>query len=357
VQQRVMNASPVTSANQLPLFYSTPTAAQLAAVPNTLEELQSISLSGNPDAPNFILPQYANAGFLNPVLVVNSPIGNSSYHGLALQLNRRFVNGFQMIGAYTWSHNIDDSTADFFTTILTPRRPQDFQNLRADRSSSALDRRHRLTLTGLYDIPLFKGSNSWLMKNIIGNWQISGIYTYESPEYATVQSARDVNLNGDTWGDRVFVNPNGHGDTGSDVTGIDRSGNPSEDPAAIVGYVVNDPTAKYVRAGVGQIPNAGRNTMAIRPTNNVDAGLLKRISVTERVKLQLQGQFSNILNHPQYTGGYINHVDGANPALVAITTGIGVRNMLTPGNSNFNRPDLTFFSNARQITVVAKIVF
>jgi hypothetical protein len=50
-------------------------------------------------------------------------------------------------------------------------------------------------------------------------------------------------------------------------------------------------------------------------------------------------------------------VDAANPALVAITTGIGVRNMLTPGNANFNRPDLTFFSNARQITIAAKLIF
>jgi hypothetical protein len=357
VQDRIMNGSPVTAANALPLFYSAPGATQLAGLTNTLADLENISLSGNPNAANFILPRYANAGFTNTALVVNNPIGNSSYNGLALQMTRRFVNGFELIGAYTWSHNIDDSTADFFSTLLSPRRPQDFQNLRADRSTSALDRRHRLTLTALYDVPMFKSSGNWLMKNIVGNWQISGIYTYESPEFATVQSAADVNLNGDTWGDRAIVNPNGVGNTGSDVTGIDRNGNPTTDPASIVAYTVNDPTAKYIRAGIGQVPNAGRNTLPLRPTNNWDAGLLKRFSFTERVKLQLQGQFSNLFNHPQYTGGYVNHVDAANTALVSITTGIGTRNMLTPGNANFNRPDLTFLSNARQITVVAKLVF
>jgi hypothetical protein len=31
--------------------------------------------------------------------------------------------------------------------------------------------------------------------------------------------------------------------------------------------------------------------------------------------------------------------------------------MLTPGNPIFNRPDLTFSSNPRSITVVAKLVF
>lgn len=357
VQQRITVGSPVTVANQLPLYYAKPDAATLAALPNTLADLESISFSGIPGVENFILPKYANAGFTNPVLVVNSPIGNSSYHGLALQLNRHFSNGLQFIGAYTWSHNIDDSTADFFTTILTPRRPQDFQNLRAERSTSALDRRHRLTLTAIYELPFFQGGHNWFAKNILGNWQISGIYTYESPEYATVQSASDVNLNGDTAGDRVFDNPNGRGNTGSDVTAIDRAGNPTDDPAATVAYLVNDPTAKYIRAGIGTVPNVGRNTLPLRPTNNFDAGVMKRVSITERVKLQLQGQFSNLFNHPQYTGGYINHVDAANPALVSITTGVGVRNMLTPGNSLFNRPDLTFLGNARQITVVAKLTF
>ncbi|MGE5646048.1 MAG: carboxypeptidase regulatory-like domain-containing protein, partial [Acidobacteriota bacterium] len=144
---------------------------------------------------------------------------------------------------------------------------------------------------------------------------------------------------------------------GSDVTAIDRAGNPTDDPAATVAYLVNDPTAKYIRAGIGTVPNVGRNTLPLRPTNNFDAGVMKRVSITERVKLQLQGQFSNLFNHPQYTGGYINHVDAANPALVSITTGVGVRNMLTPGNSLFNRPDLTFLGNARQITVVAKLTF
>ena len=49
------------------------------------------------------------------------------------------------MAAYTFSHNIDDSTAEVFRTYTTPRRPQNFRNLRADRASSALDHRNRLT--------------------------------------------------------------------------------------------------------------------------------------------------------------------------------------------------------------------
>ncbi len=358
VQTRINRFSPVTSSNALPTFFTTPTPTQLASLRNTFAGLE--------DLPN-TLPQFANAGFNNDI-VENAPVGNSTYHGLAVQLNRRFSKGLLLIGSYTWSHNIDDSTADFFTTVLTPRRPQDFQNLRSERSSSALDRRHRLTLTAVEDIPFYKSSGNWFLKNLVGNWQIAPIYTYESPEYATVQSQDDSNLNGDPWGDRVFINPSGKAGSGSNVTPIDSSGaavpyqvtdaagNTFTNPA-IAAYVANNPGARYIQASQGTLPNGGRNTLPLRPTNNLDLSIVKRFTLSERVRLELHGQFSNALNHPQYTGGFINHVDGANPALVAIEQSGSVRNMLTPGNAIFNRPDLVFPSNSRAITVAAKITF
>ena len=36
--------------------------------------------------------------------------------------------GCLFIAAYTWSHLEDDATATNFSTYLTPRRAQDFQN-------------------------------------------------------------------------------------------------------------------------------------------------------------------------------------------------------------------------------------
>ena len=103
----------------------------------------------------------------------------------ANQLSRRFSNGLQFIGAYTWSHNIDNSTAEVFSTYATPRRPQDSQDVAADRSSSALDHRQRFSFELMYDVPFFKHSN-WVMKNVVGNWEIAPIYTYQSGQPYTV---------------------------------------------------------------------------------------------------------------------------------------------------------------------------
>ena len=126
------------------------------------------------------------------------------------------------MAAYTWSHLIDDSTADVFSTVLTPRRPQDFQNLNADRSSSPLDRRQRFSFSTVWDVPFFQHSENWFKRNMLGNWLSTGTYIYESPEYVTVQSGLDSNLNGDSAGDRAIVNPAGIGNTGHRCYSLDK---------------------------------------------------------------------------------------------------------------------------------------
>src|SRR5260370_39388930 len=120
----------------------------------------------------------------------------------------------------------------------TPRRAEDFTNLRRDRATSALDRRHRFTTTVIYDMPFFKHS-SWLAKNLLGNWEIASLYTFESPEFATVQSSTDSNLNGDSAGDRTIINPTGDGSISSGATALKNSKTDTVD------YLANTPNAPY----------------------------------------------------------------------------------------------------------------
>ena len=47
---------------------------------------------------------------------------------------------------------------------------------------------------------------------------------YESPQFATVQSGLDSNLNGDSAGDRTIINANGVKNTGSGVVALARNG-------------------------------------------------------------------------------------------------------------------------------------
>ena len=361
VQDRINERSLVDPTHFLPTFLTNPGQAALDALPNTLASLR---------APGSLIPAYKTAGFTTP-LVQFSPYGSSNYHGLAAQLTRRFENGLQFQAAYTWSHTIDDSTADFFSTFLTPRRPQDFQNVAGDRGTSALDRRNRFTLAVLYDLPFFKNSN-YFLKNIVSNWEISPIYTFESPEYADLQSSQDANLNGDSAGDRVILNPKGVPGTGSDVTAVCNSayltstaaangipcggsgtvgGNAVGTSGFVVGYVAQNPNAQYLVARAGALAITNRNTVPTQHINNWDASVRKSLNFTENTKIEFYAQAFNVFNHPQFVPGSLNDILSVGQA------GTAIKNFLTPGQSNFLDPTKTFASNARTMQLALKFVF
>jgi outer membrane receptor protein involved in Fe transport len=341
IQDRLNVGSVVNPGNALPLYMTAPSPATLDGLTSTLPALTSSYNAGG-----FLLPQYANAGFDGSYMVGFMPMGASTYHGLAAQVNRRFTNGLQFVGSYTFSHNIDNSTAEVFSTVTSPRRVQDFQNLRAERSSSALDHRNRFTMAIVYDMPYFKDRGNWFMKNVVGNWEMAPIFTYETGTLATVLSVVDANMNGDSAGDRTVINPNGTQNVGSGVTALTNS------KGQTVAYLAKNPNARYIQAQKGMLANGGRNTEHLMPIDNIDFSLLKRFNVfKENYKLEFGARFYNFLNHPQYTGSLINDVASQGYTQTSVT------NFLNPSQTSFYHPDYVFSSNPRTIQLSAKFIF
>ncbi len=331
-QSRLNSVAVVTPDRFLPTYLTRPSQASLNALPLTLNDLTNISNNS-----------YEQYGFENPITAYLSR-GNSIYHGLALQLDRRFSGGLQLRGSYTWSHLIDDSAAEFFSTQLSPRRPQDFQNMTNEKGDSALDRRHRLTVAAVYDTPWYKGSDNWFLKNVVGNYLWTGSYTFESPEYATIQSNVDSNLNGDSAGDRTIINPNGVPLTGSSVTALTNSAGQT------VAYLADNPNAQYIVAGAGALANAGKNTFPTRRINNINMSLSKRFSIKEASAIEFGVQAFNIFNHPQYIPGSISTVYPKDSSAIG-------RNYLVPGDRTFGDFTQAFSSNPRSLQLVARFTF
>ena len=349
-QDILTQRSCVTPSSFLPTHLQRPSQTTLDGLSTTLAQLNSC---------DNILPQYEfptntadGAGFSFVTAFV--PAGWSTYHGLSTQFTRRMSHGLALMLSHTWSRTIDNSTADFHSTDLTPRRPQDFQSLATDKAVSALNRNNRLTLAVVYDAPFFKNSSSWLAKNLLGNWIFSPVYTYESPQFYTVLAHRDANLNGDPAGDRAIFNPAGVPGTGTDVTALTNTN------GDVVAYLANDSTAQYIRTGFGALSNGRRNTLPGSITNNFDLSASKRVSIGERWNVEFGAQISNLFNHPQFlptnplTAG---QGFGVNDVVSYNTFGGGYLNYLTPGNAGFNRPDLIFPSNARTMGLVLKVAF
>lgn len=333
VQQQLNVQPKVSSSLFLPTFLTTPDPATIAGLTTTLAQIQ---------AQPRIIPAYSAAGFVNGITSFQ-PYGQSIYHGLQSQLTRSFSNNLQMLVAYTWSHAFDNSTADVFSTLLTPRRAQNSQNFAADYSTSALDRRQRLSFETIYNVPFFKGSNNWMAKNLLGNWEIAPQWQLQSPEFYTPQSGIDSNLNGDSAPDRTIFNPTGTPGTGTTVTPL-KNGS-----GATVGYVAKNPNAQYIQAGSGALATAGRNTLATPRTNNWDLTLVKRFNTTERTTFEFAANAFNVFNHSQYIPGSVNTVNSI--GYTAITPFVRVN------GTHFNDPSATFANNARVLQLVGKFIF
>ena len=338
VQERLDEQPVVNASNALPLYMTAPSQATLNGLTSTLANLETAYDNGG-----YLKPAYLNAGFQS-FITAYMPWGNSIYHGWANTLSRRFSNGLQFLAAYTWSHAIDDSTADVFSTYLTPRRPADSTNLALDRSSSGLDHRQRFTYEVLYDLPFFKHSN-WLMKNIVGNWEVAPIYTYQTGTLVDIQSGVDANLNADSAGDRTFINPAGQANVGSGVTALTNTAGDT------VAYQANNPNARYIQAGEGTLPNGGRNTGHLNPIDDIDMTIAKSFNFTEGKKLQFSARFINLLNHPQYIGGFLSDV-----APIGFTSS-AVHNFLEPQSGIFDQASQAFSSNPRQLQLALKFIF
>jgi hypothetical protein len=345
LQTQLNQYAVVTPGHSLPTYLTNPGQAVLNSLPLTLAQLQAevASTSTPNNTGGSELPAFFNAGFQSKITSYQ-PQGWSFYNGLDVQLDRRFSDGLTFRGAYTWSHNIDNSTAEVFSTYLTPRRPEDFGNLSLDRATSALDHRQRLTIALLYDVPLFAHSGNAFMKNVVGNWELAPIYTYQTPEYYTVQSGIDANLNGDAV-DRAIVNPNGVPGTGSNATPLTNSA------GQVVAYIATNPNAQYITANKGVLPTGARNTLPGRPIDNLDLTAVKRFSYKERYKLEFQAQFSNFFNHPQFIAGRLNDVflDSFNSP--------SYQTILKPNNPAFDNQESVFSSNPRSIQLVLKFKF
>jgi len=60
------------------------------------------------------------------------PLGSSIYHAGSVSFTQRARHGLTFNANYTYAHTIDNSTNEFFTSLLNPRRAQDTNRINDD---------------------------------------------------------------------------------------------------------------------------------------------------------------------------------------------------------------------------------
>ena len=248
--------------------------------------------------------------------------GDSIYHGLQTKFEHNFRKGLLFKGAYTFSKSLDNGS-EVFVTSGGSTRAQDQFSFRGDRAPSAFDRRQRLVLTWVYDLPSTHGDGGLqrALKYATSGWQVAGTASFETGAPETLfLGGFDVNGDLSSFNDRPSMgnpkipinyspsclNPAGTCDTGvgfsfDGVHFVDFNSSFGADPNTGA-FTATKSDFKYLVV-LGQNGNIGRNTLT-NPGRQVWAMSLQReFKVLERQALLLRLEAFNPFNHPNLGGG------------------------------------------------------
>jgi len=219
---------------------------------------------------------------------------NSEYNALQLKLNKRFSNGLQLIGNYTWGKCMDDQSS------LAEGKFQDFMNARADWSRCSYDITQAFKLGYVYDLPFGRGrrfGGTWnsFTDAILGGWAIEGIMQIQTGTVSNVRTGGDrANVGSTSERPNIVADPN-----------ID-AGQRTVDRWFNTGAFVLQPQFTWGNAGAYLVDDDGRQTF--------DVSIAKKFRVKESHTVEVRGEFFNFPNHTNFnapgSGGYVMGTPG-----------------------------------------------
>jgi len=266
--------------------------------------------------------------FPNWGIIFTRTAGASAYYNaLQIEANRRFSNGLTFNSTYTWAKNLNDNggpNSTGFTGETGGGRAADLYNRRAEYGNDYATRRHRSITTLVYDLPFgtrrkFASSIHPAANAVIGGWQMSAIFLAQTGPYLTPSLGSNVV---DPSGSGSGLSRNQHPDQLKDahITNPTRDG--WFDVNAFVCPGLNTRTSAGCRIGInpardaapiGRFGTAGVGIIRGPGTINLSLGLNKAFYLTERIKLEAGGSFTNVANH----------VNLADPNMNVISTAFG----------------------------------
>jgi hypothetical protein len=229
-------------------------------------------------------------------------LGFTNYQSLQTEVSRRLRAGLYFQAAYTLAKQLGNAgntaTSDFPPESPFGGVPIDRFDTRLDRGNFGASRRHRLILTGIFPVPVGKGRVfgshlHGLAQIVAGGWDLSTVTLLQSGPYQT--PTMSVNL------DRSNTNLSWR----ASLARPDRIGNGNL-PDPTPGRYYDIASFAPPPVGAGRFGNAGTGILQAPGTIAVAAGLSKTFVVTEKVRLRMEGTFTNLPNHPNFMQPNVN---------------------------------------------------
>ncbi len=131
----------------------------------------------------------------------------SDYNGLTLEVIKRFSQNWQARIAYTYGHVLDDrpdQTAVVPGSFDDAKFAQDPLNLAGDYASGDNDVRHRIVLSGVWNLDYAGGISNPFVRALASGWTLSGIVFFQTGQpYSALMGFTDLNNDLNTRNDRA----------------------------------------------------------------------------------------------------------------------------------------------------------
>jgi hypothetical protein len=262
-------------------FYLSGQAACVTQAQALLATLPGLNAKCNPAPPTF---DYTGCVPFSE-MYANYSNGTSDYHGLSVNLRKRFSNHYEFLASYTWSHAMDDST-DLQATVT----PQDNYIPNNERSNSLFDQRHRFVFSGVYQTGKLAGGG--FASKLFSDWTFAPLVDISSGRPFNIITGVDDNLQLESKTPRpnTFETP-----------ACTALGNPVFHSKYSPTGIFQEPclawNGKIGPAGLASLDgNLGRNAGLSPWTAFGDLRVSKRIYFGERINMDLIADMFNIAN-------------------------------------------------------------
>lgn len=242
---------------------------------------------------NPLRPLFSSVGAVQ--LEEVQPIGNSEYIGAIFELRSRYRRAYGFGGSMRFVYTLSKLMDDGIVNTSNPTVPGDFAR---EWSRSLSDRRHRIAISGTFDLP-----------NYLGKLRLSPLFRFgSSAPFNLSGGGLDRSLD-DLSNDR----PNFVGDTSDIKWRVFQSSAFPQDLAN-----------RFTQNQIGAPGNLPRNAGNGPRQFTFDLSVSREFRFTERLRLRPMAEFNNLLNATVYSFGS-NFIDFVN-----LTSGTAQEGFLAP---------------------------
>jgi hypothetical protein len=261
------------------------------------EDLNQIPASTTPfmttAASPFVDPRSPHTNWTELFSTFNA--GEANYRAFEFDATHRMQHGLYFDANYTFAHNEADNQGDapsaFAGEVNYGGPIADRFNVKRDLGNVEGTRRHRMLLTGVYQLPFGRG-RTWIngggVKDaFLGGWDLTTVTLLETGPWLTPSiSASNDQSNTNVANRGAVLRPDA----------VSKNYNAGQSRSQFFNLAAFAPTP----VGAGRFGNAGVGILQGPGTEAVSLGVAKSFRVTEKVHARFESTFTNVLNHTNF---------------------------------------------------------